>query len=55
MVRGYVSRNSSEPSQASLLKLAVVNLPKVVKPDTYCEETTISNNMAARGNMGWRA
>ncbi len=33
-----VSRNESEPESASLHQLEVVNLPKVMKPDTEPEE-----------------
>ena len=51
----YVSRNANEPSQASLRKIAVVSLPKVVKPDTHREETAKRTGGAARSKMGWRA
>jgi hypothetical protein len=52
---GYVSRNASEPSQASLRKLAVVSLLELVKPETYREVTTKCSGTAARGKIGWRA
>jgi hypothetical protein len=52
---GYVSRNVSEPSQASLRKFAVVSLLELMKPETYREVTTKCNGTAARSKMGWRA
>jgi hypothetical protein len=52
---GYVSRNASEPSQASLRNFAVVSLLELVKPETYREATTKSSGTAARSKMGWRA
>ncbi len=55
MMSDYVSRNANEPSKASLHNFAVVNLPKVVKPETCREATTMSTGMAARSKMGWRA
>lgn len=50
----YASRNTSEPGKASLHNIAVVNLPKVAKPETYWEVTVKCTNMAARSKTGWR-
>ncbi|PWD99358.1 hypothetical protein DDZ16_10120 [Marinilabilia rubra] len=55
MVCVHAGRNGNEPSQASLCNFAVVNLPLLVKPETYREATTTSTDMAARGRMGWHA
>ncbi|GEM_PF-5393475 len=51
----FVSRNESEPSEASLLNLVVVSLPKVLKPVTRVEATVISTRETTRGKMGRRA
>lgn len=50
----YASRTTSEPGKASLRNTAVVNLPKMAKPETYWEETVKRTNMAARSKTGWR-
>ena len=43
------------PVRLRYSKIAVVSLPKMVKPETYREATTKSSDMAARSKMGWRA
>lgn len=55
VVSVQVSRNVNESSQASLRKFAAVNLPKMAKPETHREATTIRTDVAARGRMEWRA
>jgi hypothetical protein len=51
-----VSPNESEPGSASLHYIAVVNLPKVVKPNPGgWEETSSCTSRAARGDRGGRA
>ena len=55
VVSVHVGRNVNELSQASLCNSAVVNLPLLVKPETYREATTTRSDMAARGRMGWHA
>jgi len=49
------SPNESEPGSASLHYIAVVNLPKVVKPIISWEETSVCTSWTARGDRGGRA
>ena len=55
LVSGYATRNANEPSKASLVEFAVVNLPEMAKPATYHQATANSGDMAARSTMGWGA
>lgn len=55
MVSDQVGRNENEPSQASLVEFAVINLPELVKSDIDREATVRSTDLAARSIMGWHA
>ena len=52
----HASRScKSKPESASLHKIAVASLPKMMKPGTGDEATGISSRRAARGERGQRA
>lgn len=53
MSSDHVGRNENEPSQASLVEFAVINLPELVKSDIDREATARSTDLAARSIMGW--
>ncbi len=54
-ISDYVSRNVSEPCQASLRTVVVVSLSDVVKPEIRMEEMAESTLGAIRGKRGRRA
>ena len=52
----HASRScKSKPESASLHKIAVASLPKMMKPGTGDEATGISSRRTARGERGQRA
>ena len=50
-----MSRNASELDSASLHKVGVAKLPKMLKPETIGEETFARNRWAPRGDWRRRA